>query len=56
MSEEILSNLGRDESEGFGEGDVKGRDRPGLEVAQALFDDRPAELDWVEVRRIGREV
>ena len=56
MSEEIVSNFGRDEGEGLGESDVKSSHRPLHELAQTLFEDRPAGLDRVEVRGIGWEV
>ena len=56
MSEEILSNFGRDQGEGLGESEVKSSHRPCHELAQTLFDDRPAGLDRAEVRGTGREV
>jgi hypothetical protein len=56
MAKAVHSDFWSDEGEGFGNGCIQGLQGTGFEFAQMLFDDRPAGLDGIEVRRVGWKV
>ena len=56
MPEVVGDGLLGDAGESDGDCLIKGRERSGLELAQALFDDEPTSLNGVEVWGVGRQV